>query len=207
MTGGEAGIFARNVPGSTEILAAATVAVAGCGGLGSNAAVALVRAGVGRLILVDDDVVELSNLNRQHYFQADLGRPKVEALAGHLRAIHPAVGLELSRARLTPDEVPRLFAAADLLVEAFDRAESKRWLIEAWCRAFPERPVVCGSGLSGLGRTEALGVRRAGRIVLCGDERSQMAEGLCAPRVVIVSAMQANVAVELLVAARRAVGT
>ena len=69
--------------------AASTVAVAGCGGLGSNAAVALVRAGVGRLILVDHDVVEASNLNRQHFFLGDIGRRKVEALADHLRADQP----------------------------------------------------------------------------------------------------------------------
>ena len=206
MTDDGVGIFARNVPGSTEVLRAATVAVAGCGGLGSNAAVTLVRSGVGGLILVDHDAVELSNLNRQHYFQRDVGRPKVEALADHLRAIHPGVRLELSRARLTPGDVPRLFSTADLLIEAFDRAEAKRWLIEAWCRAFPERWVVCASGLSGLGRTEALGVRRAGRIVLCGDQRSDMSEGLCAARVAIVANMEANAAVELLVGAGLAKG-
>lgn len=199
-------IFARNVSGSTAILAAATVGVAGCGGLGSNAAVALVRAGVGRLILVDGDLVEPSNLNRQHYFQRDLGRLKVEALADHLRAIHPAVALELHPHALTAAEVPRVFAGADLLLEAFDRADAKRWLIEAWCRAFPERTVVCASGLSGLGRTEAIRVRRAGRIILCGDERSQASEGLCAARVAIVAAMEANLAIEALVAAATAGG-
>ena len=195
----EAGLFARNVPGSTAILAASTVAVAGCGGLGSNAAVALVRAGVGRLILVDQDVVEASNLNRQYFFQGDLGREKVEALADHLRAINAAVSLELHRQTLTPADVPRLFARADVLIEAFDRAEAKRWLIEAWCRAFPERTVVCASGLSGLGRTEAITVKRAGNIILCGDEESDASQGLCAARVAIVANMQANVALEALV--------
>ena len=87
-------IFDRNVPGTTEKLAVVTVGIAGCGGLGSNAAVALARAGVGRLILVDHDRVELSNLNRQHYFQSDIGKAKVEALGLHLRAINPAIALE-----------------------------------------------------------------------------------------------------------------
>jgi sulfur carrier protein ThiS adenylyltransferase len=203
MSGGDAEIFARNVPGSTEILAAATVGIAGCGGLGSNAAVALARAGVGRLILADGDVVEASNLNRQHFFRADLGRSKVEALAAHLRAIRPAMPLALHGRRIGPADVATLFAGADLLIEAFDRAESKRWLIEAWCRAFPALPVVCASGLSGLGRTAALQVRRAGQIVLCGDESSEMAEGLCAARVAIVAAMQANEAIEILVSRGR----
>lgn len=199
MTASGTEIFARNVLGSTEILRGSTVALAGCGGLGSNAAVALVRAGVGRLILVDHDVVEASNLNRQHFFQGDIGRGKVDAIAGHLRAINPEVRLELWKLTLTPDDVPRLFARADLLIEAFDRADSKRWLIEAWCRAFPERKVICASGVSGLGKSEAIGVRRAGNIILCGDEASDPSQGLCAARVGIVANMEANLAIEVLV--------
>ena len=197
-------IFARNVPGSTEILAASTVGVAGCGGLGSNAAVALVRAGVGRLILVDHDVVEPSNLNRQYFFRADVGRVKVAALADHLRDIHPEVKLEEFNTTLTPENVARVFDGADLLVEALDSADAKQWLVESWCRAFPERTVVCASGLSGLGKTEALAVRRAGRIIVCGDERSEMTEGLCAARVAIVANMEANAAIEALVNKERA---
>jgi len=192
-------IFSRNVPGSTAILRAATVGVAGCGGLGSNAAVALVRAGVGHLILVDHDVVEASNLNRQYFFQSDIGRRKVEALAEHLRAVNPDVGIDLQQQTLTPDAVATLFAGADLLIEAFDRAESKQWLIEAWCRAFPKRTIVCASGLSGLGNTEAIAVRRAGNIILCGDQTSDMSQGLCAARVALVANMQANLAIEVLV--------
>jgi len=196
-------LFARNVPGTTAILQAATVGVAGCGGIGSNAAVALARAGVGTLILFDHDQVETSNLNRQYFFQADVGRPKVEALADHLWAINPDLQLELHRQRLTREQVPALLAAADLLIEAFDLAESKQWLIEAWCRAFPGRTIVCASGLSGLGNTEAIKVRRAGKIVLCGDEATDMSQGLCAARVAIVANMQANVAIETLVGTHR----
>jgi sulfur carrier protein ThiS adenylyltransferase len=190
-------IYGRNVPGTTAILERKTVAVAGCGGLGSNAAVALVRSGVGRLILIDHDRVEASNLNRQHFFVDDIGRPKVEALADHLRRIQPNVGLELWPRLLAPADVAGL-AAADLLVEAFDRGEGKRWLLEAWCQAFPERWVIAASGLSGVGRTEAVTVRRAGRIVMCGDFESDMAAGLCGARVAMVAAMQANLAVECL---------
>lgn len=197
-----AALFDRNVPGSTEILARSCVGVAGCGGTGSNAAIALVRAGIGRLVLVDHDRVEESNLNRQQFFLEDLGRPKAEALRDRLLRINPALRVESHQRTLAPDGVAALFAAADLLIEAFDAAEAKHWLIEAWCRAFPGRPIVVGSGLSGLGRTEALRVRRSGPIIVCGDEISDMAEGLCAPRVAIVAHMQANEAVAWL--ARRA---
>lgn len=191
-------IFARNVPGMTERLAQAVVGIAGCGGLGSNAAVALVRAGIGRLILADADRVEPSNLNRQHFFQGDLGRLKVEALADHLHAIHPAVALELHAVTLTAENAPGIFRDAELLIEAFDQAEAKRWLINAWCRAYPERPIVAASGLGGCGATERLRVRSSGRIHFCGDGETDMSAGLCSARVAAVAAMQANIAIELL---------
>jgi sulfur carrier protein ThiS adenylyltransferase len=194
----EGDIFARNVPGMTDRLRRATVGIAGCGGLGSQAAVSLVRAGIGRLILVDSDRVEAANLNRQHYVQADIGRPKVAALAAHLRAIHPGVRLDLHPMVLTPGDVAEVFREADLLIEAFDRAESKRWLIQTWCRAYPGRPIICGSGLAGCGATGALRVRSSGQIHICGDEHSDAAAGLCSARVAIVANMQANEAIALL---------
>jgi sulfur carrier protein ThiS adenylyltransferase len=192
------GVFDRNVPGSTEILRTRTVGIAGCGGLGSNAAVSLARAGIGGLILADCDSVEESNLNRQYFFLDDIGKPKVDALAARLRQINPAIRLVLHGDQLDPAQVPGVFATADLLLEAFDQAESKLWLIEAWCRAYPERPVVVASGVSGLGHTERMRVRRVGQIVVCGDETSDLSEGLCAPRVALAANMQANVTVELL---------
>jgi sulfur carrier protein ThiS adenylyltransferase len=195
-------IFERNVPGTTERLQKATVGIAGCGGLGSNAAVALVRAGVGRLILADPDKVELSNLNRQHYFLPDIGKVKVEALAVHLRAINPEVSLDVHHTELSPEKVAVIFKDADLLIEALDRAESKRWLIESWCKSFPDRPIVCGSGLSGIGNTNTLKVKSTGRIHFCGDGETDMSIGLCSARVAIAANMQANVAIEILVASK-----
>lgn len=194
----EPSLFDRNVPGMTARLANAVVGVAGCGGIGSNAAVALARAGVGTLILVDHDRVALTDLNRQYYFQDEIGQWKVEALAARLRAIHPAIRLLTHIERLTPENTAALFASAQVLIEAFDAAESKRWLIEAWAKSHPDRPVVCASGIAGFGRTEALQVRSAGRVYVCGDETTDMRAGLCAPRVAIVANMQANVAIELL---------
>jgi sulfur carrier protein ThiS adenylyltransferase len=192
-------IFDRNVPHTRQILAQKTVAVAGCGGLGSNAAVALTRAGIGQLILADFDNIDIGNLNRQYYFLDQVGQKKTDALAGLLLAINPQLRVQTHFLELTPANVPRLFAQADLLIEAFDRAESKAWLIETWCTHFPAKPIVCGSGLAGYGATAALGVRRAGNIVICGDEQSDMAQGLISARVAIVANMQANEAIALLV--------
>jgi len=198
--GGE--LFSRNVPGTTETLARARIGIAGCGGIGSNAAAALVRAGVGALILVDHDVVEESNLNRQYFFRADMGEPKAEALAEHLRDINPAISLDVRVMQLSPANVAEVFADAQILIEAFDRADGKQWLIERWCVAYPKRPIVCGNGLSGRGRLEDLVVRRVGMIHFCGDGRTDMSMGLCAPRVAIVANMQASVAIDLMLDGR-----
>lgn len=195
-------LFSRNVPGSLERLSRAVVGIAGCGGLGSNAAASLTRAGVGTLILVDPDRVELSNLNRQYFFMEDIGKPKVDVLTVRLKTINPELAVRSHRTELTPANTPVCFAEAHILIEAFDRAESKEWLINAWMRAYPERHLVCGNGLAGVGRTNALRVTRAGNIYFCGDLSSEMSEGLCSARVAIVANMQANVAIELLVRGR-----
>jgi sulfur carrier protein ThiS adenylyltransferase len=191
--------FKKNVPGSYEVLQNATVGIAGCGGLGSNAAVALVRSGIGSLILVDFDRVEASNLNRQYYFQSDIGQKKVEALSRHLMAINPAVRLTLIDRKITPADVPKIFTGANLLIEAFDSADAKSWLIESWCTAYPEKPVICASGLSGIGKTETIAVRRAGMIHIVGDGESDMSMGLCSARVAMVANMQANIAIEIII--------
>ncbi len=191
-------IFEKNVPGSTEKLRRSAVGIAGCGGLGSNAAIALARAGVGRLILADRDAVEESNLNRQSYFLSDVGKVKVEALASLVRAINPGVRLDVHRIEISPANTAELFAEADLLIEALDRAESKRWLIEAWCKSFPKRPVVGASGISGIGKSSEIIVRSSGMIHIVGDEKTSMEMGLCSARVGLVANTQANIAIALL---------
>lgn len=191
-------IFSRNVPGTTEVLQRATVGVAGCGGLGSTIAISLVRAGVGNLILLDFDVIELSNLNRQQFLLADVGKKKVDVLSDYLKAINPCINIEKHDSELKPENVKEIFGKADLLIEAFDRAENKKWLIESWCNSFPHKPVVCGNGLAGYGKTEDLKVIKIGNIYFCGDGKSDMKKGLCAPRIGIVANMEANAAIEIL---------
>lgn len=182
----------------TKVLETKCIGIAGCGGLGSNAAVALVRAGIGKLILVDFDKVEESNLNRQYFFQSDIGSVKVEALSKHLKNINPNVDLEIHNEKITPENIEKLFKSVDVLIEAFDKAESKKWLIENWSIKFHDKPIVCGSGLSGYGASTDIHVRKAGNIYLCGDEESEMTMGLCSARVAIAANMEANVAIELL---------
>lgn len=196
--------FARHDPHVLAALQAATVGVAGAGGLGSNVAISLARAGVGRLIVADFDRIEPSNLARQQYTVRQIGRRKVDALRDNLRAACPFCTLAAHAVRVNARNVRRLFGGADVLVEAFDRAEAKRMLIDAWLALHPDRPIVAASGLAGIGGNRRLHTRRLGSLYVCGDETSEAPAGLrpMAPRVALVANLQANLVVELLVRRR-----
>ncbi|MDO4271066.1 MAG: sulfur carrier protein ThiS adenylyltransferase ThiF [Eubacteriales bacterium] len=179
----------------------ARVGVAGLGGLGSNIAVQLARLGVGTLVLVDFDVVEVSNLNRQHYTMDDLGKPKTTALLHQLRAINPYLNYITYTKRVTPETVSALFGGCDILCEAFDRADQKAMLIETALACLPDTRVVSGSGMAGYGSVNAMrAARRLSRLYVCGDGTSDIAGGLglMAPRVALCAAQQATVALRLL---------
>jgi sulfur carrier protein ThiS adenylyltransferase len=182
-------------------LRSSVVGIAGAGGLGSNAAAALARAGVGRLIIADFDIVETPDLNRQYYFVDQVGKPKVEALLFNLKRMNPFSIYEIHQVKVDRDNIERLFGEADLLIEAFDLADQKQMLIESWLAHFPGRPIIVASGLAGFGANEKLGQRSLGNLYICGDEMSECdtCTAPMAPRVAVVAAMQANLAVELLV--------
>lgn len=180
-----------------RVLAAARVGLAGAGGLGSNAATHLVRAGVGHLVVADFDVVSEANLNRQFFFRDQLGRKKVEALAENLLRIEPALDLRALDRRLDETNAAATFADCDVVVEAFDTAEAKAMLL----RAVRDRPLVSASGLAGWGRSNAIRLRAFGpRLVLVGDGESDIRSGLApqSARVGIAAAMEANAALALL---------
>lgn len=197
----EALLTARHTPGVHERIRTARVGVAGLGGLGSQVAVALTRIGVGTLVLADFDVVEPSNLNRQQYSRAHIGRLKAEALPEILREINPFTRLEAHAVRLTPQNVPTLFAGCSVLVEAFDVAGEKAMLVETALTRLPEAVVVAASGLAGYGPASQLGVHRvAPRLWVVGDlvSEARPGQGLMAPRVGIAAHMQANAVLRLL---------
>lgn len=112
---------------------AARILLVGLGGLGSPAALYLAAAGVGRLGLLDADVVELSNLQRQVlYGMPDLGRPKAEAAADRLRQLNPEVELEVLSLRLTAANAEELVAPWDLVLDGSDNAAT-RYLVNDVC--------------------------------------------------------------------------
>ncbi len=196
--------FSGRDPEVLDALRRSTVGIAGAGGLGSNVALSLARAGVGRLVIADHDRIEPSNLDRQQFFVDQVGRPKVEALRENLRRANPFSDYEIHNVRITRRNVAKIFGAVDVLVEAFDKAGEKQMLIETSLARFPGRPIVAASGLAGFGRNRKLHTRRMGHLYVCGDEESQSPKGISpmAPRVALVAAMQANLVVELLVRMR-----
>lgn len=181
-------------------LSRARVGIIGLGGLGSNVAWMLVRAGIGALVLADPDVVDASNLDRQFYFRDQTGLAKTDALAANLLRIRPDVALELHRVRVTGANAGRIFGSCDVLVEAVDAAEAKAAVIAACCDALPDTPLVAASGIAGAGPADRIVTQRLGDAVwLCGDaETPADGHALVAPRVALVAAHQALAVVRIL---------
>jgi len=197
----EALMAARHTPGVHRRLKAASVGIAGAGGLGSAVAVALARVGVGRLVIADFDVVEPSNLNRQQYFIDQIGLPKVAALAANLLRINPYVAVDPHPALLDPTNIPVVFSACSIVVEAFDRADMKAMLVDTILTQMAGVTVIAASGLAGYGPNNAITTRKiSSRLYMCGDGASeaQPGRGLMAPRVAIAAGHQANQVVRLI---------
>ncbi len=199
---------ARHTPGVHQKLKKACVGIAGCGGLGSNAALALARAGVGRLVIADFDVVEPSNLNRQQYNVGQIGRPKVEALAENIAKANPFVRVEEHYQRVVAENVKSLFGRCQVIIEAFDRADQKEMLAEAVLSGLPDTPLILGNGMAGWGANNAIRTRSLGTLHVCGDEASEAGpgRGLMAPRVGAVACLQANLALEILLGPDPSIG-
>lgn len=180
-------------------LQGATVAVCGLGGLGSNVAIALARAGVGKLILIDFDCVDVTNLHRQQYKACQVGMPKPVALAENLREIAPYIELESHQVRVTEENVMGLVATADVVCEAFDNAEAKAMLVNAALEN--GKTLVAASGMAGFGDANSIQTRKVSKnFYLCGDGVSDVNDGvgLVAPRVMACAAHQAQTVVRLI---------
>ena len=190
------GVLSSFSPKDRQRLSSARIGIAGAGGLGSHAAMMLARSGVGHILIVDGDRVEASNLNRQHYFPVHVGRPKVEALAGQLLALNPAMEVDARNIWLNEENIPALLPEAELWIEALDKAETKARF--AALASAAEKPVICASGMGGIGGF-AMKRRNMGRMTVVGDFRSDVASlPPFAPRVMQCAAMQADAALEWL---------
>ena len=184
-----------------ERFSSATVAVCGLGGLGSNIAVALARAGIGRLLLIDFDRVDITNLHRQQYKANQIGRYKTEALAENLSEIAPYTEIQTVTAKLTEENFAHILKDADIVCEAFDNAEAKAMLVNGVLEQFPHCYLAAASGMAGMDTPNTIKTRKiTKRFYLCGDEVNDAADtiGLVAPRVMLCAAHQAHTVLRIL---------
>ena len=184
-----------------EKLSNAAVAICGLGGLGSNIAVALARAGVGELLLLDFDTVDMSNLNRQQYFPDQLGQPKAHALKETLLRIAPYCRIRAQSVRLTEENIPELLCDVPFVCEAFDRADQKEMLVGCVLEKLPEKYLVAASGMAGIGSSNTIRTRKiTSHFYVCGDGESDSAAGLglVSARVMVCAAHQANMIIRLI---------
>lgn len=179
----------------------ARVAVAGLGGLGSNIAVMLARSGVGELLLVDFDTVDVTNLNRQMYLIPQLGKPKAEALPEILYQINPYLTYRSVCIKVTPDNVKELFSEYPIVCEAFDKPDQKAMLVQELLMQCPKTTVVSGNGMAGYADANEIRTCQVmKRLYVCGDQSTDVGNGigLIAPRVAVCAAHEANKVLQLI---------
>lgn len=187
-----------------EKLLNARVMIIGMGGLGSPAAMYLAAAGVGRLIIADDDLVELSNLQRQIVHHTDsLGEPKVESAARTLQRLNPAVSVETLATRVDGAALAQQAGRCDVVVDATDNFTT-RYAVNDACWA-AGTPLVSGAAIRWEGQVAVFDPRqRDAPCYRClyregDDEALNCAEnGVIAPLVGIIGACQALETVKLI---------
>lgn len=193
---------ARHTPKVHEKVKQAHVAIAGLGGLGSNIAISLARTGVGHLHLIDFDIVEPSNLNRQQYKIKHLGMYKADALKQEIKEINPFIEVKTDIVKLTEQNVGNLLREEDLVCEAFDNPETKAMLVNKVLSEFPEKKIVAASGMAGYDSSNQIHTQKKMKnFYLCGDQQSEahQGNGLMAPRVMICAGHQANMILRLII--------
>ncbi len=194
-------LIARNGEEVQRCFSRAVVAVCGLGGLGSNIAIALARAGVGKLILIDFDRVDVTNLHRQQYKATQIGRYKTGAMAENLKELAPYTEVEIHTVQVDAGNAAGLLSGADIVCEAFDNAEAKAMLTDVVLEQLPKCYLVAASGMAGFGSANEIRTRRVTeRFYLCGDGVSEVSadSALVSARVMLCAAHQAQTALRIL---------
>ncbi len=197
----EEDLLKRNVKGIAKKLKKAKVCILGLGGLGSNVAVLLARAGISYLKLVDFDVVEVSNLNRQQYRISHIGIKKTEAIKSIIKEINPFVEIEVLNKKVDRENILSVVGDVEIVVEAFDVAETKAMAIEELLTN-GNKILISASGMAGIGSANEIITRKIrDNFYLIGDNYSDYEEysGIMSTRVMLCAAHQANVVLRLIV--------
>ena len=140
------------------------IGIGGAGGLGSNCAMILVRSGFKNIEIVDQDVIDASNLNRQQYFVGEIGYPKVKIIQQRLLDINPDLNINAYRAHWNESNAGEFFKGADFIIEAFDVVEWKYRFVEYYAPRFPV--VISGIGMAGLLDKQPMTVKKIGNIIM-----------------------------------------
>lgn len=181
-------------------LSESCVAVCGLGGLGSNVAISLARAGVGTLRIFDFDRVDISNLHRQQYKISQLRMHKTDAMKEIVAEINPYCNVITHTVRLTEENLS-LVSDCDIVCECFDNAESKAMLVNGIAERYPDKYIVSASGMSGLHTGNTITTKKLGkRLYICGDGESDVKDDitLFAPRVMLCASHQANTVLRII---------
>ena len=184
-----------------EKISSTTVAVCGLGGLGSNIAIALARASIGKLILIDFDKVDITNLHRQQYKANQIGMCKTEALQNNLKEINPYLETKIHTICLDESNAKDVLADADIICEAFDNAEAKANIVNFVLSEMPDKYIVAASGMAGLDSANLIKTRKVSkRFYLCGDEVNDIKDGigLVSTRVMLCAAHQAHTVLRII---------
>ena len=179
----------------------ATVAICGLGGLGSNIAICLARAGVGHLILIDFDKVDVTNLHRQHYKIDQVGMNKTDAMLANIKEINPYIEVDIRQVMVTKDNALELTKDADIICEAFDKAQNKAMLVNLILEKAPDKYVLSSSGMAGFGSANLISTKKiTKRFFLSGDDVSDVNDGigLISSRVMVCGAHEAHMALRIL---------
>ncbi len=184
-----------------EILAKAKVSILGCGGLGSNIAMALARSGLGEIHIYDFDKVEFSNLNRQNFGQNDLGKSKVGQTKKKIEEAIPYTKVFANNLFITKENLDEISQKTDIFIEAFDKKEMKSLVFEYFLGK-DKKKLVMASGLSGLGDFTDIKIKKIDNVTMVGDFRSTPDQGLYAPYIGIVSNLEALCALKLIIGER-----
>jgi sulfur carrier protein ThiS adenylyltransferase len=173
------------------------VGIGGAGGLGSNVAMMLVRTGFKQIEIIDHDVIEPSNLNRQQYFADEVGFPKVDVLQKRLLAINPDAQITIHRIKWAPQEAQKYFQGCDFIVEAFDQVDGKHTFVDTYHDKV--KFMVSGVGMAGLTQKKSMTLRKIGNVYIAGDTQTCSHQGHppMAPRVTQCAAMMAEVVLDL----------
>ena len=196
----EEDLLKRNVKGISKKLKKTRVCILGLGGLGSNVAVLLARSGIGSLKLVDFETVETSNLNRQQYRISHIGIKKTEAMKSIIREINPFVEVNILDIKVDRENIYSIVGDIEIVVEAFDRAETKAMTLEELLTD-KNKIVVSASGMAGLGSANEIVTRKIkDNFYLIGDNYSDYEEysGIMSTRVMLCAAHQANMVLRLI---------